>query len=180
MRRVPLPVDLDLLQARRRVSVAGWGLLVAGLVACAVGITAFRQASAEIDEREVAMLHARDAARRATPAAAGAKDQVGADEAKAALGVAARLNADWGGMIGGVAAAQGDGVTWVSLQADQARGGLNVSGVARSLAEVFEFLARLGEVPGVRDARLASYEWVQVGSRDAVQFTANAKWSARP
>lgn len=179
MKRVPLPVDLDLLQTRRRVSVAGWGLLVAGLVACAIQVTDFRRARAEIDEREVTVVRARDAARRAMPVAAGVKDQVGAEEAKAALNVAARLNADWGGMIGGVVAAQGGGVTWVNLQADQTRGGLNVTGVARSLAEVFEFLARLGEAPGIRDARLANYEWVQVGTQNAVRFTVNAKWSGR-
>ncbi|MBD5802892.1 hypothetical protein AZOA_23240 [Azoarcus sp. Aa7] len=180
MRRVPLPVDLDLLQTRRRVSAAGWGLLAAGLLACALQFVEYRRASAEIDAREVAVARAREAARRAQPVAAAQRNPVGAEEAKAVIGVAARLNADWGGMLGGVAGAQGEGVTWLSLQADQARGRLAVAGQARSLAEMFEFLARLGAVQGIREAQLANYEWVRVGTRDAVRFTVNAKWSGRP
>lgn len=180
MRRVPLPIDLDLLQTRRRVSPAGWGLLAAGLLACALQLVEYRRASAEIDAREAAVVRAREAARRAQPVAAAQRNPVGTEEGKAVLGVAARLNADWGAMLGGVAGAQGEGVTWLSLQSDQARGRLAVAGQARSLAEMFEFLARLGAVQGIREAQLANYEWVRVGTRDAVRFTVNAKWSGRP
>lgn len=180
MRRVPLPVDLDFLQTRRRVSAAGWGLLVAGLLACALQFAEYRRASAEIDAREAAQTRAHEAARRAQPLAAAQGNPVGSEEAKALRGVAARLNADWGAMLGGVAGAQGEGVTWLSLQADQTRGRLAVAGQARSLAEMFEFVARLGAVQGIREAQLANYEWVQVGARDAVRFTVNAKWSGRP
>ena len=180
MRRVPLPVDLDFLQTRRRVSPAGWGLLAVGLLACAFQLVGFRRESAEIDAREAVVAQAREAARRAQPVAAAQRNPVGADEAKAVLGVAARLNAGWGAMLDGVAAAQGEGVTWLSLQADQARGRLAVAGQARSLAEMFEFLARIGAVPGIREAQLANYEWVRVGTKDAVRFTVNAKWSGRP
>lgn len=180
MKRVPLPVDLDFLQTRRRVSAAGWGLLAAGLLACAFQLSEFRRSSAEIDAREAAVARMREAARRAQPEAATQANPLGAEEARAVLGVATRLNADWGTMLGGVAGAQGEGVTWLSLQADQARGRLAVAGQARSLAEMFEFLARIGAVQGIRDAQLANYEWVQVGARDAVRFTVNAKWSGRP
>lgn len=180
MRRVPLPVDLDFLQTRRRVSAAGWGLLAVGLLACAFQLVEYRRASAEMDAREAAVARAREAARRAQPGAAVQGNPLGAEEAKAVLGVAARLNADWGAMLGGVAGAQGEGVTWLSLQADQARSRLAVAGQARSLAEMFEFLARLGAVQGIREAQLANYEWVRVDTRDAVRFTVNAKWSGRP
>ena len=180
MRQVPLPVDLDFLRTRRRVSAAGWGLLAVGVFACALQVVDYRRASAEIEAREAAVLRAREAARRAQPVAVAEGNPVGADEARAVLGVAARLNADWGGMLGGVAGAQGEGVTWLSLQADQGRGRLAVAGQARSLAEMFEFVARLGAAQGIRDAQLANYEWVQVDSGDAVRFTVNAKWSGRP
>lgn len=179
MRQVPLPVDIDLLQTRRRVSAAGWGLLAAGLIACALQFVDYRRSSAEIDEREASVLRAREAARRMQPVAAEQRNPVGVEEAKAVLGVAERLNADWGAMLGGVAGAQGEGVTWLSLQADQARGRFSVAGQARSLAEMFEFLARLGAVQGIREAQLANYEWVRIGTRDAVRFTVNAKWSGR-
>ncbi|WP_407278389.1 hypothetical protein U5817_18575 [Aromatoleum evansii] len=180
MKQVPLPVDLDFLQTRRRVSIAGWGMLAAGVLACALQIIDYRRASAEVDARTAAVLSAREAARRSQPVAMAEGNPVSAEEAKAVLGVAERLNADWGGMLGGVAGAQGEGVTWLSLQADQARGRLAVAGQARSLAEMFEFVARLGAVQGIRDAQLANYEWVQVDSGDAVRFTVNAKWSGRP
>ena len=180
MRRIPLPIDLDFLQTRRRVSAAGWGLLAAGLIACALQFAEFRRASAEIDAREAAAAHTREAARRALPEAAAERNPVGAEEAKAALGVAARLNANWGAMLGGVAGGQGEGVTWLNLQADQPRGTLAVAGQARSLADMFEFVARLGAVQGIREAQLANYEWVRVDAENAVRFTVNAKWSGRP
>ncbi|NMF91602.1 hypothetical protein, partial [Aromatoleum petrolei] len=93
MRQVPLPVDLDFLQTRRRVSAAGWGLLGVGVLACTLQFVDYRRASAEMDAREAAVVRAREAGRRAQPVVSAVGNPVGAEEAKAVLGVAERLNA---------------------------------------------------------------------------------------
>jgi len=175
--RVPLPVDLDFARTRRAIGWPGWLLLAAGLVVSGVELADYRAARADLDERDAIVARLRQELRRPPPQTAAA-DPVGADEAKAALGVAAHLNADWGRMFAGVAAAQSDAAAWVSLDGDVARSSLRIVGDARTLAAVFDFVAALDSADGIDDARLSSYEWTRVGPTDVVRFNANATWSA--
>ena len=179
MRRVPLPVDLDFPPARRPVGWLGAVLLAAGVTATVLAVVDYRAEQFDLSEREATVARLRQQLQRTShkPAESG-RAAVGADEAKAALDVAARLNADWGGMFAGIAAAQSDAATWVRFDGDAPRGSLRIVGEARSLPAVFDFLARLDAADGVADAQLSSYEWTRAGPVDVVRFTANAKWSA--
>lgn len=179
MRPVPLPVDLDFPPARRSTGWLGWVLLVLGLTAAGFEMIEYRAAQLDLAEREMTVARLRHEMQRMPPKpTSSGRAPVGADEAKAALDVAAALNADWGGMFAGIAAAQSDAATWVRFDGDAPRGSLRIVGEARSLPAVFDFLARLDAADGVADAQLSSYEWTRAGPVDVVRFTANAKWSA--
>lgn len=175
--RVPLPVDLDFPPVRRATGWSGWLLFAAGVVASAVEFADYQAARSDLDEREAIVARLRQELQQAPPKTA-VGETVGADEAKAALGVAAHLNADWGRMFAGVAAAQSDAAAWVSLDGDVARSSLRIVGDARTLPAVFDFVAALDSADGIEDARLSSYEWTRVGPADVVRFNANATWSA--
>lgn len=179
IRRVPLPVELDFARPRRRASRTGWIFLVMAVFVGAFQLAAYRDQSREMDEIEARFAAAREEARRASGRSEAVAAPVGADEVKGALDVGARLNADWGQVLSGVAASQGDAVSWVSLQVEQGRSIVNINGYARTLGDMFEFVARLGRTPGLREARLANYEWTRVANQDAVRFTVSAKWSIR-
>ncbi len=178
MRGVPLPVDLDFPPARRATGWLGWILLAVGLTAAGSEVLKYRAAQLDLAEREAIVARLRQEMQRPPPKPSSSGRVVGAEEARAALDVAARLNADWGAMFAGIAAAQSDAATWVSFDGDAPRGTLRVVGEARSLSAVFDFLARLDEAEGVADAQLSSYEWTRVGPVETVRFNANAKWNS--
>lgn len=179
MHRVPLPVDLDFPPARRTAGWLGWGLLAVGLTVAGFEGVKYRAAQLDLAEYERGVARMRQEMQRPPPKPpSSGRAAVGAEEARAALDVGGRLNADWGGMFAGIAAAQSDAATWVSFDADAARGSLRMVGEARSLPAVFDFLARLDEAQGVANAQLSSYEWTQAGAVEIVRFNANAKWNA--
>lgn len=179
MRGVPLPVDLDFPPARRSTGWLGWVLLAVGLIATAMAVADYRAAQRDLAEREMVVARLRQELQRTPPKPAqSGRGAVGAEEAKAALEVAARLNADWGALFAGIAAAQSDAVTWVSFEGDAPRGSLRIVGDGRSISAVFDFLTRLDAADGIADAQLSSYEWTRAGPVEIVRFHANAKWNA--
>lgn len=177
IRPVPLPIDLDFSRPRRAPGRGAWLFLAIAVFVGGMQFADHRRASSDMDEREAALLRMREENLRASGASSAPERPVTTEEAKGALDVAARLNADWSGVLSGIVAAQGEGVSWVSLQVEQSRAAVNIGGNARTLGDVFEFLARLGATPAVRDARLANYEWTRIGNQNAVRFTVNARWS---
>lgn len=176
----PLPVVLEFGAARRRPSLAGWAVLAAGSVAFAWAIQDYRAMEADIVERGQIVEGLRTAMRQArTPRAPAARDTVSAEELRAARQVAASLNADWGALFNALAAAQSPHTVWLRLDAEPARGQLRLAGEAPSMAEMFDFLARLEQAEGVGQARLSSYEWGRSVGREVVQFNLGAEWGGQ-
>ena len=106
---------------------------------------------------------------------------MGEQEARPALAVARVLQRDWRALLGTLeAAAQDPGVALLTLEQDGGRGGLRLSGEARSLPEVFAYVKRLEADGGLRDVRLGSYEFHASGPQQVVGFTVTARWEARP
>ena len=177
MRRAPLPIDLDFSAGRRETRWYGWVLLAAGVAALGFAFTDYRAQQAELAERQVIITRLRDALARSAPAPrAGTGRDISPEEAKAALDVATRLNAGWGTLFAGLAAAQSDDATWIFFDGDGGRNSLRITADARNLAAVFEFLERLGRAPGIHDVRLSSYEWTSTEAVPVVRFHASAAW----
>ncbi|HJV26886.1 MAG TPA: hypothetical protein VJ673_14455 [Aromatoleum sp.] len=179
MRRAPLSIELDFVAARRGPRWYGWALLVAGIAGAALAFGDYRTEQAELAERQKTLERLRESVAHAAPTqrAAGGRS-VSPDEAKAALEVAAHLNAAWGRLFAGMAAAQTESATWISFDGDASRNSVRIAGDARNLSAVFDLLERLNGAEGIRDARLSSYEWTNAGAVPVVRFHATATWGS--
>lgn len=177
IRRVPLPIELDFVAARRGPRWYGWALLVAGVAGAALVFADYRAEQAELAERQTIIGRLRESIAQAAPSPrAAAARSVSPDEAKAALEVAAHLNAAWSPLFAGMAAAQTESATWISFDGDASRNSLRITGDARNLTAVFDLLERLDGAEGIRDVRLSSYEWTNAGTVPVVRFHASAAW----
>lgn len=177
MPRAPLPIELDFRTRRRSAGRLGWLLLAFGVTVAVIEFAGYRDAARDLAEREAIVAQLRGELRQPRTDVREARQTVGAEEAKAVLAVAARLDADWAHVFAAVAAAQGVDATWIDLGGDASRGAFRLVGEARSLPDVFDFVARLGGADGIGAAQLASYEWTRSGTTDIVRFTVNATWS---
>lgn len=178
-RNAPAPLALDLAAGRRRPGGFGWLLLALGGLALGFELLGFLAARADLAEREAivarlrAELRANDAQRGAGGAAAEADRALAAAPARK---VAGQLQADWPGLFGSLGAAPAGEVGLLALQADAARGGLRLSGQARSLEAAFAYVGALEADGALREARIDSHEWVEAGGMTVLAFTASARW----
>ena len=181
-RNAPAALALDLAAGRRRPGWLGWLLLALGALALAFELLGFAAARADLAERAAivarlrAELRVNEAARGAGGATAEAERAL---EAAPARKVAAQLQADWPGLFGSIGAAPAGEVGLLALNADAARGGLRLSGQARSLEAAFAYVGALeaGAAGGaLREARIDSHEWVEAGGMTVLAFNASALW----
>lgn len=91
--------------------------------------------------------------------------------------VVASLNIGWAGLFKQIEAVQLPAVTLLALQPESgvARR-LRLSGEARRLDDVLDYVKRLGSAPGLRNAHLVSHELVVDGPRRSVRFALVVDW----
>ncbi|MDY0013005.1 MAG: PilN domain-containing protein [Rhodocyclaceae bacterium] len=178
---VPPALALDFSGRRRPPGILGWLLLALGLLATGWELADWRAGQTDLAEREAIVARLRHQAQRTQPVAEPASERpVAEQDARPALRVAGQLGADWGGLWRDLAVAEDPGMALLSLEVDGPRGELRISGQARSLAAVFDYLARLEATPGVAAARLVNYEAVTVGAAELFRFNATARWVGQP
>lgn len=171
--RLPLPVALDFVPVRRGPGVAGWALLAAGLFCIGLEVADYLDARAALDERARLVAALREAHRPTGPAAP--DEPLDAQERHALLRISSRLDADWSGVFAALARVRNDDVAWVEVgmeaQGDSARGGLRLTGQARSLDAVLAVLARMRAEPALSSTVLVSHEEVMADGVDLVRFS---------
>jgi hypothetical protein len=177
----PAPLELDFSGRRPFPGGLGWVLLVLGLGVGGLELADWRAGEADLAEREAIVERLRHQVQRSRPAlAAAGRSPVGEAEARPAVRLAHHLAADWGALLQDLAGAEDDRLALLSLEADAARGELRLTGEAKSLVAVFDYLARLESAAAVTEARLTGYEREQVGAVELIRFHATAGWEGRP
>jgi len=177
---VPAALDLDFSGRRPWPGALGWLLLGVGLAAAGLELAEWRAGEADLAEREAIVERLSRQARHVAPAAVASSRAVSEQEARPALRLAGYLGADWGALMRDLAAAEDDRLALLTLEADAARGSLRLTGEAKSLAAVFEYLGRLEAAPSLAAPQLTGYEQARVGAMELIRFTATAAWAARP
>lgn len=175
----PAPLELDFSGRRPRPGGVGWVLLALGVAAAGLEAVDWRAGEADLTEREAIVERLRHQLRRAGPAPVATARAVSEQELRPALRLAGQLEADWGALLHDLAAAEDDRLALLSLEVDAARGSLRLSGEAKSLPAVFEYLSRLEATPSVAAVQLTSYETETVGAVELIRFHATATWAGR-
>lgn len=179
-RSSPAALELDFSGRRPRPGVLGWVLLALGLAAAGLEVAEWRAGEGDLAERESIVERLRHQLHRAGPLPSAAARPVSEQELRPALRLAGQLGVDWGALLHDLEAAEDDRLALLSLEVDAPRGSLRLTGEAKSLPAVFEYLSRLEAMPSVAAAQLTGYERQTVGAVELIRFNATAAWERRP
>lgn len=168
----PGPLLVDFAPRARRPARSGWLLLVAGLTAVAVTGAHLGDQAAELAalRGELTKLGVRSDGKRGPPSGDPAQVQV----------LAARLGADWGGLLATLAQALEPGIRVLEVHGDAVRGSVRIVAEAPSLEAAFAYVERLQGQGGLRSFALESHAWPQGANVGALTFWAVGEWGAVP
>lgn len=176
-------IDLEFCAPQRWSRPAATACLVAGVVALAAVLARIGMLHADIGQLSTSLDETRRAGRHdRLPLKTSAADQENAlRELQRANLVVASLNIGWAGLFKQLETVQVAGVTLLALQPEPGVAKrLRLSGEARRLDDVFDYVKRLGAAPGLRNAHLVAHEVVVDGPQRAVRFALIVDWVEQP
>ncbi|MCB1886825.1 MAG: hypothetical protein KDH20_04395 [Rhodocyclaceae bacterium] len=174
-------LDLDFRQ-RRRHSLLGLLLLVAGLLACGLVLADLSETRGMLDEERSALARF-EAARpapeppsvrtRAAQARAAKAERETVDGARA---VAGRLAIPWGPLLAAIEQSEGADVAITALSPDPEKRRIRIDAQARDLRSMLRYNARLANSPVLADVALINHEVVFEDPDQPVRFSLSATW----
>jgi Tfp pilus assembly protein PilN len=173
-------LDLDL----RRDEGAGWlpGLVVLGLAlagSAAVGLQ-YLELTSEIGQAQASVRKSGTASRTRTDApSTGAEAQKVSLEMKRASEVVLELARPWGDLFATAESARTPDIALLSIESDNDKQRVRISGEAKTLDSVLEYLRVLSLRPVLADVYLQSHELQKQDPQRPVRFVLNAEWSVR-
>ena len=175
-------IEIDFVPRPPRARVAASALLAAGLaiaIAGAWSIQSLRDERVAIDaEVDRVQSAARPRSRGAVAEAAMTPERQ--REVAQANRIAGRLNLPWTGLFDAIEGSAGDTVVLLALQPDPVDGTLRLTGEAKALPLVLDYLQVLQKQAVLSDVRLESHETRQQDAQRPVRFVAAATWKVRP
>lgn len=170
-------LDLDFVAVRWRAGLSGWLLLLLGLAAAYVVVHDYQGLDQALQTTEQSRERlARRADQTRLRQLATARETVPEPEIRKANGVAHTLGRPWAQLFAALDAVADPEVVLTRLEPSGAKGTMAVTGEARSLQELFDYAHRLGTRPGIREARVDSYAFRDVGAAHSVSFALTARW----
>ena len=173
---------VDFLPRAPRARTAAAILVVAGVCIAAAGawsVQSLRSEQATLGaEKNRVESAVRPRSRGATPEATMTPERQ--REVAQANRIAARLNLPWSGLFDAIELSGADNVVLLVLRPDAADGIVRLTGEAKSLPPVLDYLAQLQKQPVLSDVRLESHETQVQAAQRPVRFVAAARWQVRP
>jgi hypothetical protein len=171
----PLFIDFQLQQAPR--SPWGYALVVAGLIAAAVAANQYLSArealsSAELQLESLKRRHQAGRAAPRQPLETAAQQQL----LRTAERVARDLNTPWDALLLDLESMSDAPVALLSFEPDAQQRQLRLIGEAKTLADAFDYVARLEGSPVLSEPHLVSHEIKESEGVRVIGFTVLAKW----
>jgi len=191
LKGAPPAFTLDFLPQRARPSIVGWVLLLAGVISVCAVLLEHVDLQERVDDLQAQNARAERAILRTAGLAQKRKqERVPDSELHSAARLASSLQSPWTELLPQLEAATANGkgskggkdkaneqeISLLSLDADNAKAQISVSGEARSLEAVFAYAQRLGAQSGFSSVQVLSYEFHRSGVIEAVQFKLAARW----
>jgi hypothetical protein len=173
-------LDFDFAGARRRVSLTGLALLLAG--ACVAVVTALDYVEADATMQQVQQQHdrlqrvARPTARRVPVVPAPQQ----ADALREADRMQGQLQRPWDAVLRGIEQHSNAGVALLSLDAQGAAGTWRLAAEARSMPEALAYASQLRSLAVLRSVELVGHEWRDVQGAPVLRFVLELRWSTLP
>lgn len=170
-------LDLDLRREDRKARWLGIAFLAAGLAGAIAAGTQYSQLAEEFAQAEASVHQSGIAARRQTAAIRPSGDlQKVALEMKRASDVAFALKVPWNDLFASVEAANTPNVALLSIESDTGKRQVKISGEAKDIESVLDYLRFLGAQPRLANVYLQSHQLQQQDPQHPVRFVLGAAW----
>jgi hypothetical protein len=174
--------QIDFARDTARVRAVSFMVLAAGCCAVATGawsLASVAEERAAVRERSMAL---REGARPRVqgPTAEAPMPPERAREAVQANLVAGRLNLPWSGLLDAIENSARTSVVLLAMLPDPQDGSLRLTGEARSLPVILDYLQALQQQSVFAEVRLESHETMLQSPQRPVRFVAAAAWKRRP
>lgn len=170
-------LNLDFRRKYRQAKWAGFALLAAGLAgAIAVG-TQYSQLEQECAQAEASVRQSGIAARKPAAVVRPSGDpQKIALEMKRASEVAFQLKVPWNDLFASVEAANTPNIALLSIESETGKRQVKISGEAKDIDSVLNYLRVLGTQPRLANVYLQSHQLQQQDPQHPVRFVLGAAW----
>lgn len=168
------------LDFRREDSQGRWvgiALLAAGLAGAIAAGAQYSQLAEELAQAEASVRESGTAARKQTAVIRPSGDlQKVALEMKRASEVAFALKVPWNDLFASVEAANKPTVALLSIESDTGKRQVKISGEAKDIESVLDYLRVLGAQPRLANVYLQSHQLQQQDPQHPVRFVLGAAW----
>lgn len=174
-------LELDF-RRRRRSSLLGLLLLIAGLLACGLVLADLAEVRDQLDEEQQALARFEAARPQAsTPSARQRAAQSKAVQAErdtidGARAVAGRLAIPWGELLAAIEGADNTDVAVTALSPNPEKRQIRIEAQARDLRAMLSYNARLAASPLLGEVALINHEVVFEDPEQPVRFSLTAVW----
>jgi Tfp pilus assembly protein PilN len=170
-------LNLDFRRNERQAKWAGIALLAAGLAAAIAAGTQYNQLAEELTQAEESVQQSEKAARKPAAVVLPKGDPLKvALETKRASEIAFALKVPWNDLFASVEAANTPNVALLSIASDTAKRQVKISGEAKDIESVLDYLRVLGSQPKLANVYLQSHQLQQQDPQHPVRFVLGAAW----
>lgn len=167
---------LDFVAAPAGSSRAGVLLVAFGVMLAGAAVFDDAAGSDELARLQHQRERAQAAYQRAKVAHAAASNRRAGLFGTDAVAVERRLNLPWGALLDALERAQSDNVALLGIEPDAARGRLRVSGEARDMNALVDYIGALEGKGGIADLRVLSQQVKETDAQHPVEFQLEARW----
>ncbi len=170
-------LDLDFRRQNHRTKWLGIAILTAGIAAAAIAGLQHMRLAEELALAQTGLRQSENAARRqGTVKSSAAQLQQLERTMKRAREVASALKLPWHELFAGVEAAKLPGVALLSIESDSVKRQLKITGEAKDLQSMLEYVHLLGQQPKLVNTYLQSHQVQQQDPQHPVRFVLGTNW----
>ncbi|MBC7779051.1 MAG: PilN domain-containing protein [Proteobacteria bacterium] len=174
--------EIDFSRSRARTRTRSLMLLAAGAVAAAIGIWSLTV----VDDERTTIRDQRTKLREASrprsqgPAGEATMTPERQREVVQANRVAGRLNLRWSGLLDALESSANASVFLLAMTPDPQDGTVRLTGEAKTLPVILDYLQLLQQQPVLAEVRLESHETLAQDPQRPVRFVVAASWRVKP
>ncbi len=172
-------MNIDFVRQRRAARPLAWLLLACGLLVTSAVALDWQSAQADWQSAQAQAERQTRQAQAARPARAAAPT-VAPDTLKAGQHIEAALNRPWGLLLSDLESLSAAPVALVGLEAQGEGRVVRLTGEARHMQDVVDYVARLRTLPSARGALLVSHEIRRDEAVEVLRFGVDLDWQAGP
>ena len=167
---------INFVQRRRNVSSVGIVLFLAGAAAACVTTSIYLDGKAELEHAQARVLRLQRT--QTTARRPASSPTVVRDEDKSFSRVGIQLRRPWNALLSDIDLISTPSVALLSVEGQGQTRALRMSGEAKTMADVVDYVNRLRKLPLMESVNLVQHEERQSGPVSVIRFSLDAAWRA--